>query len=95
VQVGDTVQFTVVAVAEGGETIQYRFFTRAGYGIIEPSWGGNRWTIQQDWSTANSVSVSFDAPGIYFLAAHAERAGEPWAFGDPQTGIVVEVRPAE
>jgi hypothetical protein len=66
---------------------------RAGYG--EPVWGGNKWTLVQDFGAMNSVAVLFNEPGIYFLACHAERAGEPWALGDPLTGIVVEVWPAQ
>ena len=92
VQVGDTVMFTVNAIANASAgTINYRFFTRAGYGITDPAWGGNTWQLVQDFSAMNSVSVLFDTAGTYFLAGHAERAGEAWAFGDPQTGIVVEV----
>ena len=53
------------------------------------------WTLIQDFSTTNSVPVLFDEAGIYFLASHAERAGEAWAFGDPQTGIVIEVWPVQ
>jgi hypothetical protein len=93
VQAGDTVQFTVYTIAHGEVDIHYRFFTRAGYG--EPDWGGNKWTIVQDWSASNTVSVPFNVAGIYFLACHAERAGESWAFGDPQTGIVLEVWPGQ
>jgi hypothetical protein len=94
VQAGDVVQFTASTVAGAGVgTIHYRFFTRAGYG--EENWGGNKWTLVQDFNAMNSVEVLFSEPGIYFLACHAERAGEPWAFGDPQTGIVIEVWPAQ
>ena len=94
VQAGDTVMFTVTAIAmDGVGPINYRFFTRAGYG--EANWGGNTWTLVQDFGTSNSVSVPFNTAGIYFLACHAEQAGEAWAFGDPQTGIVVEVWPAQ
>lgn len=95
VQVGETVQFTVNALAGVGETIHYQFFTRAGYGLDRATWGGNSWIMVQDWSAVNTVSVVFATPGIYFLAAHLERAGEVWAFGDPQTGIVVEVWPTQ
>jgi hypothetical protein len=90
VKEGDTVQFTVEALADASVgTVTYQFFTRAGYGL--ENWGGNTWTVVQEWSAANTVSVPFNEAGIYFLAVHAERAAEPWAFGDPQTGIVVEV----
>jgi hypothetical protein len=83
VQMGDTVQLTV----------NYRFFTRAGYG--EPDWGGYKWTIVQDYSPANTVEILFDTPGIYFLVGHIEYPDKTWAFGDPQSGIVVEVWPAQ
>jgi len=94
VEAGDTVQFIVPAVADASVgVIHYRFYTRAGYGY--PDWGGNTWTLVQDFSPVNLVSVTFNDPGIYFLACHAERAGEAWGFGDPQTGIVVEVWPVQ
>jgi hypothetical protein len=83
------VQFAVNAIVQGGADINYRFFSRAGYG--QPDWGGNKWTIVQGYSLANSVMVTFDEPGIYFLVGHIEYPGETWAFGDPQSGIVVEV----
>jgi hypothetical protein len=87
---GDTVQFTVQALGnESVGTITYQFFTRAGYGL--ENWGNNTWTVVQDWSTVNTVSVPLNEAGLYFIAAHVERAGEPWDLGDPQTGIVVEV----
>ena len=92
VMVGDTITFQVHAVADVSVgVLQYRFFTRAAYG--QDAWGGTRWVLVQDFSPADSVSATFDEAGIYFLACHIERAGEPWTFGDPQTGIVVEVWP--
>lgn len=94
--VGDSLQFTINALAEGGATIYYQFFTRAGYGLgtdtVPPNWGGNSWTIVQDWSTTNSVSITFNTPGVYFVAGHLENTPGNWAFGDPQAGIVVEVQ---
>jgi hypothetical protein len=94
VMAGDTVMFRIHAIAHASvEMMHFRFFTRAGYG--EPDWGGNKWTIVQDFGPADSVFVTFNEAGIYFLAGHVERAGEPWAFGDPQTGIVVEVWPVQ
>jgi len=93
-QAGDVVQFAANAIAEPGVgAVHYRFFTRAGYG--EQDWGGNKWTLVQDFGAMNTVAIFFNEPGIYFLACHAERAGEPWAFGDPQTGIPVEVWPVQ
>ena len=89
VQVGDTVHLEVNAIFEIGETIQYQFFTRAGYGL--PDWGGNTWTIVQDWSADNAADIIFHTAGIYFVVVHCERAGESWEFGDPQTGFAVEV----
>ncbi len=93
VRAGDAVQFMVNAIAQGGATVHYRFFTRVGYG--EPDWAGNRWTIVGDYSPAHSVMVTFDAPGIYFLVCHVEYPGETWEFGDPQSGTAVEVWPVQ
>jgi hypothetical protein len=93
IQAGDAVNFTIYAVVMDGGEVHYRFFTRAGYG--EPDWGGNKWQIVQPYSPDNTVRHTFDMPGIYFLAGHAEYPGETWEFGDPQTGIVVEVWPAQ
>ena len=94
VTAGDTVMFRTHAIAHASVgMMHFRFFTRAGYG--EQGWGGNNWTLVQDFGFTDSVFVTFNEPGIYFLASHAERAGEPWAFGDPQTGIVVEVWPVQ
>lgn len=92
VEVGDTVQLTIHTIVQGGAEVHYQFFLRAGYG--EPEWGGNRWTVVQDYSPANSVEVTFDEPGTYFLVGHVEYPGETWSAGDPQSGLVVEVRPA-
>jgi hypothetical protein len=91
---GQPVMFWIHAIGDAGvEMMHFRFFTRAGYG--EADWGGNKWTLVQDFGPTDSVFVTFNEAGIYFLAGHLERAGEPWAFGDPQTGIVVEVWPAQ
>ena len=87
-------QFSVDAVAEGG-TAHYEFFLRAGYGLDTETWGGNSWQRIQPFSAGNTVTHTFNKPGVYFLACHAERAGEDWSFGDPQTGIVVEVWPKQ
>ena len=89
VKIGDMVEFTVHTMVNDNAPVQYRFFTRAGYG--ELSWGGNQWEMVQDFSSVNSVSVTFDQPGTYFLACHVVHAGDTWKFGDPQTGIAVEV----
>ncbi len=93
VMAGDTVQFTVNAVVMGGAEVNYRFFTRVGYG--QPDWGGNKWQIVQPYSPNNTVSLLFDTPGVYFLVGHVEYPGETWEFGDPQSGIVVEVWPTQ
>jgi hypothetical protein len=93
VMAGDTVEFTVDAIDMDSGPMEYRFFTRAGYG--EPEWGGNKWTIVQPYSANNTVMHTFDTAGIYFLAGHIIHPGDTWAFGYPQSGIVVEVWPAQ
>jgi hypothetical protein len=92
---GDTVEFTVntVVMEKQAPAVEYRFFVRAGYG--EPDWGGNKWTIVQPYSPNNTVTHTFDVPGIYFLAGHVIHPGDTWVFGYPQSGIVVEVWPAQ
>ena len=91
---GDTVMFRIHSIAHASvEMMHFRFFTRAGYG--EPDWGGNKWKLVQDFGPTDSVFVTFNEEGIYFLVGHVEQAGEPWGFGDPQTGIVVEVWPVQ
>ena len=93
VMAGDTVEFTVNAIDMDSGPLEYRFFMRAGYG--EPDWGGNKWTIVQPYSPNNTVTYTFDTPGTYFLAGHVIHPGDTWAFGYPQSGIVVEVWPVQ
>jgi hypothetical protein len=93
VMAGDTVEFTVYTVVMDDSPVEHRFFVRAGYG--EPDWGGNKWTIVQPYSTNNMVTHTFDVPGIYFLVGHVIYPGDTWVFGWPQSGIVVEVWPAQ
>jgi hypothetical protein len=90
---GDTVEFTVDAIDMDSGPLEYRFFVRAGYG--EPDWGGNKWQIVQPYSPNDTVTHAFDVPGIYFLAGHVIHPGDTWAFGWPQSGIVVEVWPVQ
>jgi hypothetical protein len=93
VRAGETVQFTMHSIVQGEAEVHYRFFIRAGYG--EPGWGGNRWMVVQDYSPADSVVVTFDIPGIYFLIGQIEYPGGRWEFGDPQSGMPIEVRPPQ
>jgi hypothetical protein len=93
VMAGDTVEFTVDAIDMNSGPMEFRFFVRAGYG--EENWGGNKWSIVQPYSANNTVMHTFDVPGIYFLAGHVIHPGDTWAFGWPQSGIVVEVWPAQ
>lgn len=94
---GDTVTFTATALTSPGMgPLNYRFFTRKGYEMIADAvnpWGGSRWVNQQDWSSTNSVSITFDEPGVYFMAAHFSE-DTTWSAG-PQTGMVVEVWPVQ
>jgi hypothetical protein len=90
---GDTVEFTVHTVVMDDAPVEYRFFVRAGYG--EPDWGGNKWQIIQPYSPNNTVMHTFDVPGIHFLIGHVIHPCDTWVFGYPQSGIVVEVWPAQ
>lgn len=100
VTAGDTVTFTVNALtATGMGPLNYRFFTRKGYESIADAanpWGGNKWQLQQNWSTMNTASITFAEPGFYFMAVHfSEDTTWSAAAGGPQTGMVVEVWPAQ
>jgi hypothetical protein len=89
---GDAVEFAVHTYVRDNAPVEYRFFVRGGYG--EPDWGGNKWQIVQPYSPNNTVTHTFDVPGIYFLVGHVIYPGDTWVFGYPQSGIVVEVWPA-
>ena len=65
-----------------------KFMPTGTYGIED--WGGFKWSLKQNWSTTNTASITFDTPGRFFVSAHLSETDE-WAFGDPQTGLAVEV----
>jgi hypothetical protein len=89
---GETVRVTIDAVGMiPGVPLNYRFFSRVGYGLDSETWGGNKWTIVQDWSQQNWVNYMFTAPGNYYLVGHIVPEGESWEFGDAQGGFNVTV----
>jgi hypothetical protein len=87
-----TFRFTLNATGPKGVPLNYRFYSRAGYGLDPETWGGNKWKLVQDWSSNNSVDYTFPASGIYYLVGHVTAEGESWEFGDAQGGFNVIVK---
>jgi subtilisin family serine protease len=86
---GTPIRFAVQAIGPAGETLNYRFFVRPGYGT--PRWENTRWQLLQDWSTANYIDLSFPTPDNYYVVGHVVAAGQTWESGDPQIGMNIAV----
>jgi len=89
-QAGQALDILVDAVGPANATLQYQFFSKAGYGT--PEFETNPWIVVQDWSTKNSASILFPQAGNYFVVSHVKAAEDPsWDDGEPQGGIHVVV----
>jgi len=65
------ITFSADAIGEGA--IYYKFWYRAGYGTTE--YATNPWMVMQEFSTANTCTHTFTAPGDYVVVV--------WAVKDP------------
>ncbi|MCD4722739.1 MAG: hypothetical protein K8S13_23210 [Desulfobacula sp.] len=85
----DTVTFSMSASTKAGETIYYKFFYRANYGVS--SYDSTPWTVMQDYSTVNSCQYIFPSAGDYIIGVRAvtDPFNEPAAL--PISGFVIHV----
>ena len=70
---GDTI--TVRANAIGPEPIQYRFWSKAGYGT--PAYDTNPWVIMRDWGLSNKATHTFTTADNYIIVV--------WGTNEPTT----------
>ena len=82
----DTIfRIATAAVGPQGETINYRFLYKAGYGT--PEWTTNTWNVAQNWSPLTDFATFFTEDDNYYVVAQAIAAEDTWQAGDPQGGF--------
>jgi hypothetical protein len=87
---GDAVLFTATAGATAEKSVYYQFYYCANYGTS--AYETTNWTLVKEYSTDNTCTITFPAPGNYVVVVRAvlDPDNEPQAL--PVIGNIVMVQ---